>query len=281
MRCNARLALAGAAAMLAAGCGGLQDPRAAGIPEPPALLSAQQDFRDGKSGRARDVFANFAASPVAAEYKWEALYWIGRCELELGRAKEAESRFEEVLRENPYPFLRVLTLSGLGAVAYSKMPPDYFAARRHYREASNMMRYLSDDDLARVGPDKILFFLGMCHWNLREQKKAEACFERVMEEYAEGDFARDAKRHHSRYGGEPVPEGAWHSAEVAVCAMREAAEHHVRKLAEKGFQAHIEKIKHERGWVYSVRVGRYNTSDEAEAMCRELEAAGIPAVVTP
>jgi len=271
---NVCLACVGAAALFATGCR-MTDPFDR---QPPAAFTeADRLSKAGKFGLARDAFADFAASPEAGDFKWEALYWAGRNALELGETLEAEARFDEVLRARPYRRLRVLALAGLGAVAYSRVPPDYHKAKGLYADAVRSMGLLSDADRERVEPDKILFLLGMCHWNLKEWERGDACFDRVMDEYADGDFAKEAKRHNTRVVGLPLQ--AYFYAEVATYAARADAARRAKELA--GQKAYVEPVKHERETRYSVRIGRYDTRGEAEAKCKELRASGIKAVAKP
>ena len=255
------LALAGAFALLLAGCGGSP-------PAPPAPPRPRQDLTEAERLYLQGDFAaaepRFAAASLAGDP--EAAGWWGRTLLKLERFLEAERAFQQALREPgaSAPSDRVGLADAL--MAQGKVGP----------AAAAYAVLLSDPDaMTRLDPALVTYRAGVADLRAGLWDEADQRFRRVAASWPGSPFAELARERLADSGSRRF------SVQLGGFSSAEAAARMVARLLGVGVAARRLAIRRAGADLFAVRVGRFPTYDEAQVEVERLRALGEVGVVVP
>jgi tetratricopeptide (TPR) repeat protein len=271
--------LAAAALILMAGCY-YKDPIV--LVQPTAQYKeAESLYLRGRFVEARSKFRAVMRSSQLADKKWalEARYFAARCDHLTGHLSEAVRGYNDLLRSPKYSRLEVRVRAARGDINLET--GNYQGAAHDYARA-RMLLEKRGSNVKEVDREKLLFGEGMALWSLRRLKESDQIFDRYMADFPEGRFIKEARAHHTKFTGRPLVTkfyclvGGLHRIEQHANALG-------HKVRAKGFtEVVVQKRPSASRFVYTVRVGAFDTRQEAHAQKRELVAAGFgPVEVRP
>jgi len=195
----------------------------------------------------------------------DALYWLGRSELALGRLAESRAALERAAA-SATGALRALALAALADVALEQMRP---------AEALERLDRIEREGLAGELPaDELLFRRASALGALLRRDEAARTFERVASDRTSSLAADAAARaealRRSRY-----------EARAGVFQERPPAERTASALRECGLSARVETLPAPGREAFVVSLGRYADRSEAERAARAAAGRGFPAHVWP
>ncbi len=236
---------------------------------PGAYADAETRFLLKDYRGALDKFESFLDGDPSSRYVSDAHYWAGVSALELGERGRARAHVERAYARTRTRFLKGLCLAALGDCDFAT--GEFRSAVGNYRRA-----------LEYPGTQKarILLRVGDSYRRLGRAGTAETYFRRVVNEYPGSVFAAQAKARtirEERTGSA----GGEYSVQAGAFGDRDNAEDLRFRLEKRNFPAHLRLLSREGKVLYSVRVGRYDMQDRAEAIARRMRAAGFDAVVIP
>jgi tetratricopeptide (TPR) repeat protein len=255
------LALAGALALLLAGCG--TPPKAPPVP-PRALQDlseAERLYLEGDFARAEPRFASAARAGDA-----EAAGWWGRTLLKLERHLEAERAFQQALRDPGASSASDRVGLADALMAQGKAGP----------AAAAYAALLSDPDaMSRLDPAQVTYRAGVASLRAGLLDEADQRFRRVAAIWPASPCAELARERLSDAGLRRF------SVQLGVFSSAEAADRMVARLLGAGVAAQRLTILRAGAALFAVRVGRFQTYDEAQVEAEHLRALGETGAVVP
>lgn len=137
-------------------------------------------------------------------------------------------------------------------------------------------------DVTAVPHDELLFKLGMANKQLGFTETADYWFHRVIELYANGPYAADAKLQHSKLGGGESGEPKFYTLEVGQYNDEKKALAEAEVYRQKGYrEVRVEQSTLMGNTYYSVYVGKYFNKIEAKRAQEDAEMSGLTASIKP
>ena len=284
------LVAAAGAALLAGGCMPT-DPVATNMQRPTRFKEAESLYLAKNFSAARAKFLAVAVSEAAPEraFAKEARYYAARCDQCMGNYEAAVRVYNRLLEVPPYRSLEIRALVSRGDICMEATGPsgvpDYNGAVHDYGRARKLLG--EGGQIDDIDHGRLTYRLGLAYYGLavsastpaeREARYADAdgCFDEYMRLYPQGRFFEEAKRHHSAITGR-APVTSFYVVVGGSSTVKDQAQSVARRLAAKGYSARVVSEDQAGSTVYRVRVGSCETSSEAHALKRQLEAAGFGA----
>ena len=233
---------------LAAGCQGQLSVQAR-----ERLQSAYASYDAGNDAETIDLMDKFLASDTSSPRADEAHYLRGMARYRRSDLVGAKEDLEAAVAKTDNKDLRARARITLGDIAYQG--DDLALAERLYRSAQ------AEIEQGRQPSDRAYFQLGCVLQKQGRWKEADVQFDRVVYLFAGSDLAAEAAgRTHCT---------AW-TIQTSAPASRASAEAEVKRLSDKGLQAHVKPDISDGRPVFLVQVGRFAAYKQA--------ASELPAV---
>ncbi|MBI3830364.1 MAG: SPOR domain-containing protein [Planctomycetes bacterium] len=279
------LALPLAAVPFLSGCGPKKtgefttppDSRVAESSRPAELNASIQDIR---AGRCADAEARMQAwledkNNLLSPFRPEGHYLLGQAQFGQGKYKEAKVNLdlaEDKARDRTTKalaqFARADCNYALGK--YSLAIDQYMWIEQFYR------------DVTAVPHDELLFKLGMTNKKLEFTETADYWFNKVIELYATGKYAEQAKLEHSKLGPGETGEPKYYTLEVGAFSDEKKALTEAEIFRQKGYRdVRVEPYTITGNPYYGVYVGRYFNKNDAKRAKEDAELSGLTASIKP
>ncbi len=270
-----------ALAVLASGCV-YQDPK--GITQPSATYKqAEALYLVRKFPEARAKFRQVVNSSRSVnDKKWalEARFYAARCAQLTGHFSEAVRAYNQLLRAPKYTRLDVRALAARADLSletrdYKGAARDYGRARKLFEKNSYIFPKGSNWGIL-VDRQKLLFGEGNAYWCLRQYRDSDQIFDLYLVDYGKkGRFIDDVKSRHTKFSPKHT-RTTFYVLVGGIFTVRSQADTVARKVRAKGFRKVVlERRSGGSGMVYTVRVGTFDSRQEAHALKREMLGAGF------
>jgi tetratricopeptide (TPR) repeat protein len=225
--------------------------------------------------QARSKFREVANSPVVNNKKWctEARYYIARCDHLTGHFSEAVRIYNALLRSPNYPRLDVQIRAARADIM--RQLGKHELAAGDYRQARRILERNPVLVGKTVDREKLLFGEAVSLYGLRRYRESDQLFDRLMADNPESRFLEAIKDYHTKFRGRPEVT-TFYVLVGGLFRIKIHAEHLASKVRAKGFKnVTVDKRYSASGSTYAVRVGVFQTRQEAHARKKSLMAAGF------
>ncbi len=224
------------------------------------------------------------------ERAW-AWYWVGRCELALGRLGGARSSFERALafsrsgaRENRS--IRLPRVRGLDIRAYALvgLADASLAGGRPAGAIEYLARIKAEGLAGKLAADELLFRWAAALDALGRRVPAAKAFERLARLWPDSGLASESRARAEsvrRAAASRDGDARGYTVVAGRFSARESAEAVGESLRRQGFRVSVESVPGDRRRSFVVSLGDFKTRPEAERARREAERRGFPAKVVP
>jgi tetratricopeptide (TPR) repeat protein len=242
-------------------------------------LFTQKRFADS-----REKFRAVVSSPLPQDQAWSdwARFYMARCDHLTGLLSEAVVAYSDLLRIPRFPRLDIQVLAARGDINLETgnlagALHDYSRARSILERNGGMV------EIPGVDREKLLFGEAMTVWSMGNYRDSDRLFDRCLADYPNGRFVKEARSRHSRIGGNIRPTVSFYVQVGGLFRVQSLADQYAAKVRAKGFQdVVVEKRESASDFIYVVKVGAFETRQEAHAQKQELETAGFrPGEVRP
>lgn len=260
--------------------------------DPRYVVQASNIYKDAESlyvqGRfvdARNKFREVLRSPMLSDKKWcfEARYYMARCDHLTGHLSEAVRAYNELLKTPKYPSLEIRLRASRADINLET--GNYTDAVTDYSRGLDLVeRYAGAmAQSGEVDREKLLFGRGKSLWCLERYRESDQVFDRYLADFPDGRFVSEARSCHTKLGPGRRPKVTFYALVGGLYRMKGQADLLAEKIRAKGFaDVTVEKRPASGGTVYTVRIGHFDTRQEAHAQKAELETAGFrPVYVRP
>jgi cell division septation protein DedD len=133
-------------------------------------------------------------------------------------------------------------------------------------------------DVTAIPQDELFFKLGMSEKMQDNPDSANHWFEKVVELYATGTYAGEARRLHTKLGPAKSADSKFFSVELGSFKDEAEALKEAEIYRKKGYrQVHVVKIPGMLEPSYSVRIGKYYNRNDAKRAEDDAQLAGMRA----
>lgn len=243
----------------------------AAAPMPAALAQATRDIKAARNEQAELTTRK----------------WLGRNEKHasaplahylLGQALYGQKRFEEAHKshDKAYDSAKDRSLKALALFARADSSfklKKYEKAGRSYLWVDHLYR-----DVTAVPQDELFFKMGMCEKLRDNPDSANHWFEKVVELYATGPFAEEARRMHTKLGPSKSTDSNFYSVELGSYKDEAQALKEAEIFRKKGYRGvHVVKLSGMFEPSYSVRSGKFFNRNDAKRAEDDAQLAGMHA----
>jgi hypothetical protein len=129
----------------------------------------------------------------------------------------------------------------------------------------------------------LMYKLGLSTKKAGASETADYWFKQVINLYATGPYAEDAKREHSAYNpADPDVAPRVYTLEVTTYSTRQKADAEADILREKGYRdVQIVQTTRNSFPIYEVHVGKFGNKTDAIRAQTDAELAGLPTTIRP
>jgi tetratricopeptide (TPR) repeat protein len=248
----------------------------AGPQRPESLALARQELKSGSPQSAQQRAEGYLKAEPKGTFMADAEYVIGQALCAQGDFPNGKKHLEIAIDAAPDRDLKAFAT--LGRANCNLEMKEYHLASRQYHWIETMYR-----DVKGLPQDEILYKLGLATKRAGATETADYWFNRVVELYATGPYAEDAKRENSRY----TPTNAnvkplVYSLEMHTYSDEKKANDEADALRAKSYRD-VEVVATTRNSfpVYEVHVGKFYNKNDALRAKTDADLAGIPATVRP
>ena len=247
-------------------------------PRPEALVQARQDLKAGNPQGAQQRAENYIKEEPKGQFHAEAEYIIGMALFGQNDYPTAKKHFEVAIDAAPDRDLKAFAM--LGRANCNLEMKDNHLASRQYHWIETMYR-----DVKGLPQDEVLFKLGQATKRAGFTETADYWFNQVIELYATGPYAEDAKRENSRFSpraDDTSTKPLVYSLELHTYSDEKKADDEAEDLRAKGYRD-VEVVPTTRNSfpVYEVRVGKFYNRNDALHAKTDAELAGMSASIRP
>ena len=264
-----------ALAVLATGCAQFNDPQGR-IEKTARYRQAESFYQRGMFVEAKASFLDVVNSPKEHDQRWalEAKYYAARCEhlRKDGNLVEAVRTYNELLKTPKYRRLQIRALTARADLMmdlgrYRTAARDYHNALGQFARAPHLVRGSSNIDR-----EKLLFGEGNALWCMGRERESDKVFNRLMREFPSTRFMKEIKERHTKFRGRR-PVTHFYVRVGGIYRTRSLAAGLARKVRARGFDARVHQGPSISGPIYTVRVGSFDSRQEAHAQQRALNKA--------
>jgi TolA-binding protein len=242
---------------------------------PAALAQAEKQVRAGQTAEAETGLRGWLNANPDSPYRAEGWYLLGQALFARKDFKGAKQCHEQAIKGPADRSLKALAMFARADCNYEL--GDYRVASRQYHWLEQFYR-----DVTAVPHDELLFKLGMCARLAGFPETADYWFNKVIELYATGKYAAEARRLNSQLGPGKTGEPTYYSLEVASYPDEQKALAEAQAFREKGYrEVTVQKVDMLGTAYYCVNIGKYFNRNEALRAKQDAEFAGITASLRP
>lgn len=242
---------------------------------PAELVQAENLIRKGRAAEAQTVARKWLEGKKGHAYEAEAHYLVGQALVEQGKHEEAKKDLDMAVKLAPDRTTKGLAILSRADCNYELKK--YHKASRNYHVLEQLFR-----DVRGVPHDEVIFKLGMCNKMAGQTETADYWFDKVVEMYAHGPYAAEARKQHSELNASRKGEPRYYTLEMASLPNEAAAQKEAEIYRKKGYRdVHVKKISILSTTYYSVRVGKYFNKNDAKRALEDAELSGLHASIRP
>lgn len=265
-----------------AGCDKNQDEREAasmftvGEPRPTALTTAAEELKTNKPKEAQARLDDFVRTEPKSGFWAEAQYMLGQANAKQGDYDNAKKHLELAIDNTSDRTLKALAM--MGRADCNLAMEKYQLASRQYHWIETMYR-----DVKALPQDEVMYKLGIATKRAGFPDTADYWFNQVIELYATGPYAADAKRENSKYSPTDAEEKPLvYSLEIKSFGDEAKANAEADKLRAKGYRD-VEVIATTINSIptYEVHCGKFFNKNDAKRAKTDCDLAGISATIRP
>jgi TolA-binding protein len=245
-------------------------------PRPEALALAISEIKAGKPAEAQARLEAFLEQESKGVYEPEAQYLLGQAMAAQGQHEEGKNHLEKAIDDTKDRNLKALAM--LGRADCNMALNKFQLASRQYHWLETMFR-----DVKAIPQDELMYKLGLATKKAGATETADYWFKQVINLYATGSYADDAKREHSAYNpSDPNVAPRVYTLEVTTFATRKKADAEAEILREKGYRdVQIVETTRNSHPVFEVHVGKFGNKTDAIRAQTDAELAGLPTTIRP
>lgn len=217
-----------------------------------------------------------AASRTVESKPGRGEYETGQSLLGQSQYDEAKKHFDKAISDSKDNQTKGLAM--LGRANCNLGLKNFHLASRQYHWLDTMYR-----DVKGIPQDEVLFKMGMSVKGAGNSDMANYWFRQVLELYATGPFAEEARRESTRYTPKDAEQKPLvYTLEVESYGSREKAESEASILREKGYRdvqiVETSEFNHKQ---FQVHVGKFGNKNDAAHAQTDAELAGLPTTIFP
>ena len=248
---------------------------------PEALSLARQDIKAGNGPSAQQRVEAYLKENRTTPFRAEAEYLLGQAFTTQGDFETGKKHLEIAIDEAQDRDLKAFAM--LGRANCNMEMKAYHLASRQYHWLETMYR-----DVKGLPQDEIMFKLGLSSKRAGAPETADYWFNRVIELYATGPYAEDAKRENSKYTpSNSSDKPLVYSLEFKNYNDEKKANEEADILRAKGYRD-VEVIPTSRNGfaTWEVHIGKFYNKNDAQLAKTDADLAGLdthirPAIVEP
>ncbi|MCY3023271.1 MAG: SPOR domain-containing protein [Planctomycetota bacterium] len=245
-------------------------------PRPNALTQAISEIKGGKAADAQKRLEAFLAQEPKSAYGPEALYLLGQSLAAQGQYEAAKKTLDDAVGAADDRTLKALAM--LGRADCNMAMKKFSLASRQYHWLETMYR-----DVKAIPQDELMYKLGLACKKAECPETADYWFKQVIENYATGPYAADAKLQHSKYTPtDPDVAPRVYTLEVNLFSDKQKAEAEAATLREKGYRD-VQVLSTTRNSfpVYELHIGKFGNKSDAVRAQTDAELAGMSTTIRP
>jgi TolA-binding protein len=245
-------------------------------PRPDALVQATNEIKAGKPADAQPRLEAFLKEEPKSNYRPEALYLLGQALAAQGQFEDAKKKLDDAIDSTEDRTLKALAM--LGRADCNLAQQKWHPASRQYHWLETMYR-----DVKALPQDELMFKLGLSTKKAGFPETADYWFKQVIELYATGPYAAQARQLHTQYTPEdPDQKPRVYTLEVNNHGNQQKADAEADALRAKGYRD-VQVIATTRNDLptYEVHVGKFENKNDALRAQTDAELAGLATRVRP
>ena len=245
-------------------------------PRPEAVSLATSEMKSGKPADAQKRLQDFLAQDSKSVYRAEALYLLGQALAAQGLYEDGKKNLDQAIDSTDDRTLKSLAM--LGRADCNMALEKYQLASRQYHWLETMYR-----EVKAIPQDELMYKLGLATKKAGFPETADYWFKQVIDLYATGNFAADAKLQHSKYNpADPDVQPRVYTLEVSNFTDEQKADAEAEALRNKGYRD-VQVIHTTRNSfpIYEVHMGKFGNKTDAVRAQTDADLAGLPATIRP
>ena len=246
------------------------------VARPEALSQARQDIKNGDGAGAQQRVEAFLKEDPRTPFRAEAEYLLGQALSTQGDFANGKAHLEVAIDEAQDRDLKAFAM--LGRANCNMEMKSYHLASRQYHWLETMYR-----DVKGLPQDEIMFKLGLSSKRAGAIETADYWFSRVIELYATGPYAEDAKRENSKYSPtNPKDKPLVYSLEFKNYGDEKTASEEAEVLRAKGYRD-VEVVPTSRNSIptWEVHIGKFFNKNDAQLAKTDADLAGLNTTIRP
>ena len=258
------------------GCDKDHDEGQAAGPRPVEIESAYGEVQSGNAASAQQHMESYlVAEPQKSPHRAEAHFVLGQALVAQGRFEDGKKQFDAATETDDR------TLKGMAMLRRA----DCNMSMQKYPLATSQYHWLDTmyRDVKGIPQDEVLFKLGMATKKSGFPDTANYWFNQVINLYATGKYAEDAKRENTRYTPtNPDTKPLVYSLKVSEFTSRERADTDADAFRAKGYKD-VEVVDTTRNSFscFEVHVGKFENKIDAVRAQTDAELAGLNPSIRP
>lgn len=245
-------------------------------PRPEALSTAASEIKAGKSAEAQARMESFLKENPKGLYAAEAQYLLGQSLAAQGKYEAGKKHLDQAIDDTDDRILK--GLAALGRADCNMALQKWHLASRQYHWLETMYR-----DVKAIPQDEVLFKLGLSTKKAGFPETADYWFKQVIELYATGPYAAQAKAQHSKYTpADPSEQPRVYTLEVSHSSDSKKSEAEAEILRSKGYRdVQVIATTYNSMPMYEVHIGKFQNKSDAMRAQTDAELAGLSTTIRP
>ena len=243
---------------------------------PEALTTAIAEIKGGRAADAQKRLEAFLEQEKKSRYRPEALYLLGQSLAAQGEYAAGKNRLDDAISATEDRTLKALAM--LGRADCNMAMQKFSLASRQYHWIETMYR-----DVKAVPQDEVMYKLGLACKKGGFPETADYWFNQVIELYATGPYAADAKLQNSKFTPpDPSEQGRVYTLEVSIFGDKKKAEDEAAILREKGYRdVQVISTTRNSNPVFELHIGKFGNKNDAIRAQTDAELAGMKTTIRP
>jgi tetratricopeptide (TPR) repeat protein len=242
---------------------------------PATLAQAEADIRAGQPAKAEEALSVWVTKNSASLYRSEGLYLLGQAQFYQGKYSEAKKTQDLALDSKPNHVLKALEMF---ARADCNMKLGNFGkASRQYHWIEQFYR-----DVRAVPHDELMFKIGLASKLEGFPEWGNYWFNQVVEKYATGPWAAEARRLNTELNGEKGDAPKYYSLASGYYTDEKKAQAEAEVFKKKGYKdVEVKSFGYAETTYYEVHVGKFFNKLDAEVAKDDADLGGTKFSVRP
>jgi len=242
---------------------------------PAELSTAIVEIKAGQGGLAEQRMDTWIKDHAGNPFFAEAYYLRGQAEIVQGKWQEAKISHD--IAEDNALTRELKALAMLSRADCNVKLRKVTLGIQQYQQLEMLYR-----DVTAVSHEEVLFKLGMANKELDCTEAADFYFNKVIEHYATGKYAEQARKLNSKLGHSETDSVTFYALEMATFTDAKQALEQAEIYKQKGYQnVKVVEVREFEAAEYSVRVGKFLNRNAAKRAKEDAELTGLTASIKP